>query len=193
VDEGSDSTLMRQGFVSLLKLRGAHILTVIGAGNVINHYPSQRISFGIIDSDGSIVTISCSTLPTGASDTPVTDWPILKKRWKYLADLPVTMTGGRVDILIGTDRSPLVTALESRIGGDYEPTAVRNRFGWLIRGVVQDGTTITAVRTNTIIGSTQFAQLADVMKQLRNGKFRHPVPSRRDVGGSQEGRLNFRW
>jgi hypothetical protein len=167
VDEGSDSTLMRQGFAKLLKLRGAHhILTVVGAGNVINHYPSQRISFDIRDSDGSIVAITCSTLPTVASDTPVTDWPVLKKRWSHLADLPVTMTGGKVDILIGTDRSPLVTALESRIGGDYEPTAVRNRFGWLIRGVVQDGTTITAVRTNTIIGSTQLAQLTDVMRQF---------------------------
>lgn len=100
------------------------------------------------------------------SDTPVTDWPVLKKRWNHLADLPVTMTGGKVDILIGIDLSPLVTALESRIGGDYEPTAVRNRFGWLIRGVVQDDTTITAVRTKTITGSTQLAQLADAMRQF---------------------------
>lgn len=114
VDEGSDSTLMRKGFTSLLKLRGAyHILTVIGAGNVINHYPSQRISFGMRDSDGSIVTIICSTLPTVASDIPVTDWPVLKKRWNHLADLPVTMTGGKVDILIGTDLHPLVTASET--------------------------------------------------------------------------------
>ena len=47
------------------------------------------------------------------------------------------MTGGRVDILIGTDRSPLFTVLKSRIGGDYEPTAVRNGFGWLIRSVAR--------------------------------------------------------
>jgi hypothetical protein len=33
VDEGSDSILMRQGFASLLKVRGAHhILTVISPG-----------------------------------------------------------------------------------------------------------------------------------------------------------------
>jgi hypothetical protein len=43
-----------------------------------------------------------------ASDTPVTDGLSLKQRWKHLSDLPVTATGGRVDILIGTDLSHLV-------------------------------------------------------------------------------------
>ena len=167
IDEGSDSTLMRQGFANYLNLHGArHILTIIGAGNVINRYSSQRIVFDIQDSSGEIITISCSTLPSVASDTPVTDWPSIKQRWKHLSDLPVTATGGRVDILIGNDLSHLVAALESRVGGDYEPTATLNRFGWLIRGVVQDGTMVTAVRAHTITGSFQLAQLTEEMKNF---------------------------
>jgi hypothetical protein len=167
VDEGSDSTLMRQGFANYLNLRGArHLLTIIGAGNVINRYPSQRITFDMRDTNGETISIPCSTLPSVASDTPVTDWPSLKQRWKHISDLPVTATGGRVDILIGTDLSHLVAALESRVGGDYEPTATLNRFGWLVRGVVQEGTMVTAVRAHTVTGSFQLAQLTEEMKQF---------------------------
>jgi hypothetical protein len=83
-----------------LKRKGLKEEKTTGTRNSLKAGTRERISFGIRDSDGSIVTISCSTLPTMASDTPVTDWAILKKRWNHLADLPVTMTGGRVDILI---------------------------------------------------------------------------------------------
>jgi hypothetical protein len=101
-----------------------------------------------------------------ASDTPVTNWPFLKQRWKHLSDLPVSSTGGRVDIFIVRDLSHLVTAFESRVGGNYEPTATLNRFGWLVRGVVPDGIMVSAVRARTVTGSFQFAQLTEEMKHF---------------------------
>ncbi len=81
VYEGSNSTLMRQVFANYLNLRGTrHLLTIIGAGNVINRYPSQRITFDIRDTNGETISIPCSTLPSVASDTPVTDGLFLKQR-----------------------------------------------------------------------------------------------------------------
>jgi hypothetical protein len=111
VNEGSDSTLMRQGFASYLNLRGSrHLLTIIGADNVINRYPFQRITFDMRDTNDETIFIPCSTLLSVARDTPVTDWPALKQRWKHLSDLRVTATGGIIDIFIGTDLSHLVAA-----------------------------------------------------------------------------------
>jgi hypothetical protein len=53
-------------------------------------------------------------MPTVASLTPVTDWPVLIPRWPHLSDLPVTKSGGRVDILIELDYGQLTAVIESR-------------------------------------------------------------------------------
>ncbi|XP_045035900.1 uncharacterized protein LOC116931615 [Daphnia magna] len=162
IDEGSDSTLMRQGFASANRITGVHqILTVEGAGGVVKSYRSQRVNFQIDTDYGEELNLSCSTLPTTVvSTTPVTDWGVLKKRWSHLADIPVGETGGRVDILIGNDYSHLIVALESRVGNDYEPTAIRSRLGWIIRGVVSDGASVTAVRTHNVTSSSQLEEIA---------------------------------
>ncbi|EFX65163.1 LOW QUALITY PROTEIN: hypothetical protein DAPPUDRAFT_265126 [Daphnia pulex] len=48
IDEGSDSTLMRQSFASANRISGVHqILTVEGAGGVVKRYRSQRVNFQI--------------------------------------------------------------------------------------------------------------------------------------------------
>ena len=168
IDEGSDSTLMRQSFASANRISGVHqILTVEGAGGVVKRYRSQRVNFQIDTIYGEKLNLSCSTLPTTvASTTPVTDWGNLKKRWSHLADLPVGETGGRVDILIGNDYSHLIVALESRVGNDYEPTAIRSRLGWIIRGVVSDGASVTAVRTHTVNSSTQLEEIASELRRF---------------------------
>jgi hypothetical protein len=166
IDEGSDSTLMRQGFASVNKIFGVHqILTVEGAGGVVTKYRSQRVDFQINTDSGETVNVRGSTLPsTVASTTPVTDWGVLKKRWSHLSDLPVRKTVGRVDILISQDLNHLTVALESRVGNDYEPTAIRSRLGWLIRGVIAASITVSAVRIHNVTSSTQ---LEDIASELR--------------------------
>jgi hypothetical protein len=166
IDEGSDSTLMRQGFASANKIFGvSQILTVEGAGGVVMKYRSQRVNFKINTDAGETLSVCGSTLPsTVASTTPVTDWGVLKKRWSHLSDLPVGKTGGRVDILIGQDLNHLTVSLESRVGNDYEPTAIRSRLGWLIRGVIADSITVSAVRIHHVTSS---AQLEDIAYELR--------------------------
>jgi hypothetical protein len=91
IDEGSDSTLMRQGFASANKIFGVHqILTVEGAGGVVTKYRSQRVDFQINTDAGETLNVRGSTLPsTVASTTPGTDWGVLKKRWSHLSHLPV--------------------------------------------------------------------------------------------------------
>jgi hypothetical protein len=120
VEMGSNSTLMQQGLPSLLKLCDDHpilssspsILAVIRARNVI-HYPLQRISFSMGGSVHPTTSIVCSTLPTVATDTSITDWPVPKKRWKDLPDLSVSTICGIADILIGDGLLPLVTAVRA--------------------------------------------------------------------------------
>ncbi|XP_045027713.1 uncharacterized protein LOC116922554 [Daphnia magna] len=167
IDEGYDSTLMRQGFANILKIAGVRqILTVDGAGSVVNRYPSQRVGFQISTDSGEVLNVACSTLPTVASATPVTDWSTLKRRWAHLSDLPVKETGERVDILIGTEHSHLLVPLESRVGKDYEPTAIRSRLGWVIRGVIQDGATITAIRVHKVTSTTQLEELTAELRRF---------------------------
>ncbi len=48
IDEGSDSTLMRKGFVNANRISGVHqILTVEGVCVVVKRYRSQRVNFQI--------------------------------------------------------------------------------------------------------------------------------------------------
>ncbi|XP_046642865.1 uncharacterized protein LOC124327882 [Daphnia pulicaria] len=140
VEMGSNSTLMQQGFPSLLKLCDDHlilsssspILNVIRVRNVID-YPLQRSSFSMGGSVHPTTSIVCSTLPTVTTDTSITDWPVPKERWKDHPNLSVSTTCGMVDILIGNGLLPRVTA----------------------------------VRANTIIRSTRLVQPADAMNQSR--------------------------
>ncbi|KAI9554965.1 hypothetical protein GHT06_020249 [Daphnia sinensis] len=104
LDEGSDSTLFREEFIRRLKLSGCpQTLSVDGAGGVVKN------------------------------PVPLVDWNTLKTRWRHLADLPAESNGGRVDILLGIDQAHLTTAIESRIGRENEPTAIRTRLGWIMR------------------------------------------------------------
>jgi hypothetical protein len=55
-DEGSDTILMRTAFASSLKLQSpSQVLTVNGAGGVINRYQSKRVQFQLrAESDKSL-------------------------------------------------------------------------------------------------------------------------------------------
>ena len=86
------------------------MLTVEGAGAIKKVYPSQYLAVRMRLPSGEIVELDGSTMPTVASPVPAVDWEKLKSRWKHLADLPIESSGGRVDILLGSDVVHLTTA-----------------------------------------------------------------------------------
>lgn len=160
VDEGSDSTLFSEGFIRRLRLvRESETLAVDGAGAIRSNYLSQRVSIKLRLPSGDIVTVVGSTMPTVASPVPMVDWSKLKVRWKHLEDLPIEPSGGRVDILLGSDVVHMTTAIESRIRRDYEPTACRTRLGWIVRGAIGSWDSSRVVRSHTIFSTSNDVDL----------------------------------
>ncbi|XP_045033912.1 uncharacterized protein LOC116935697 [Daphnia magna] len=156
LDEGSDSTLFREGFIRKLRLDGTpHTFSVDGAGGVRSKYASRRVKARLRLFDGGEETLKGSTLPTVASPAPVLEWSALKQRWKHLQDLPLQPSGGRVDILLGSDQAHFTTALESRIGKKFEPTAILTRLGWIVRGVLGSGLLEAVVKSHAIFAADE--------------------------------------
>ncbi|XP_045023365.1 uncharacterized protein LOC123467557 [Daphnia magna] len=153
IDEGSNSSLMRQGFARAFKLEGKpQVLAVEGAGGVISHYQSQELSI-------QIRTTSGQPDPSYRLASFDTHWP-------HLSDIPVTKNGGRVDLLIGLDYGQLTAAIESRIGERNEPVAKRTVLGWIIRGVMGGIPKPDVVRSHTIFSSVLLEDLVREMKRF---------------------------
>ena len=45
---------------------------------------------------------------------PKSDWPVMQHRLAHLRDLPLTKSGGRIDLLVGLDLSALMVPTETR-------------------------------------------------------------------------------
>ncbi|XP_045030437.1 uncharacterized protein LOC123472631 [Daphnia magna] len=150
MDDGSDSTLIREGLARRLQLAGQQqTLVVNGVGEESStHLTSEYLELRLKTSSEEIVSIQGSTIPSITKPVAVMEWEKLHGRWSHLADLPPLRTcGGRVDVLIGLDHAALITAIESRFGKDDEPTASKTRLGWTLQGAVEgsDGSSIARV------------------------------------------------
>ncbi|XP_057378039.1 uncharacterized protein LOC130700052 [Daphnia carinata] len=167
VDEGSDTTLIREDFAHRLKLRGdRQILAVDGAGHVVNHYRSRRVDIKLRADSVESFDLQASTLPTVASPTPVIDWSRLKLEWPHLSDLPIGISGGRIDILLGMDYGHLVATLESRVGREDEPVASRTRLGWIVRGVIGAESSVYTIRLHHVSSSTSLTEIANELRRF---------------------------
>ncbi|KAK4027286.1 hypothetical protein OUZ56_016297 [Daphnia magna] len=122
-----------------------------------------------------------STRPTVASPAPVLEWITLKQRWKHLQDLSLQSSGGRVDILLGSYQAHFTTALESRIGKKFEPTAILTRLGWIVCGVFGSGLLEAVVKSHAIFAANEDVDvLVQQMKRFcDNEEFctEHQIPS----------------
>ena len=139
MDDGSDSTLIREGLTRRLRLTGQRqTLFVGGVGEESSvHVNSEYLELQLRTSAGETVSIQGSTIPSITKPVPVMEWEKLRGRWSHMEDLPpLRDCGGRVDILIGLDHAALITASESRFGRDDEPTASKTRLGWTLQGAV---------------------------------------------------------
>ncbi len=50
---------------------------------------------------------------------PKSDWPVMQHRLAHLRDLPLTKSGGRIDLLVGLDLSALMVPTETRRAHRY--------------------------------------------------------------------------
>ena len=166
-DEGSDTTLVREGMAQQLKLMGReHALSVDGVGGARVRYASRRVSLQLRDANGELIPIEGSTLPSVTKPVPVTEWDQIKGRWAHLATLPLEKSGGRIDILLGLDQAHLMTALETRTGRDDEPIASRTRLGWMVRGVLTSKSESIRARMHAVFSSTEDDSLAGAIHRF---------------------------
>jgi hypothetical protein len=170
IDEGSDSTLFCTALVRRLQLAGQkQTLIVEGVGEESStHRNSEYVEMKLKTALGELVTIHGSTMPSIAKPVGIVDWEKLRGRWAHLTDLPpIRVCGGRIDILIGLDHAAFITPIESRFGGNDEPTASKTRLGWTLQGAVGIGNQVSPARVHRVLTSTDVnQQLVEQVKRF---------------------------
>ena len=140
LDAGSDSTLIRKDLADELQLDGdMHQLelTTVGSDPTSNEF--KCVSFEL-SSDSHPTPISVD----GAWVISNMDIPVFQyskerasSRWKHLEgiDLP-DLRGDDVKLLIGSDMAHLLLHLDTRMGRQDEPIAVKTQLGWTLFGSI---------------------------------------------------------
>ena len=95
---------------------------------------SKRIRVVVTTQEGEMIIIQAWTVHKVCDPLPRVDWSREKSKWTHLADLPLKATGGKIDLLLGSDHVDAIIAQELRIGKEFEPVAAKTRFGWLVVG-----------------------------------------------------------
>jgi hypothetical protein len=101
-DEGSDTSLVREGFLRRLGFKGKPILLEISEVRAeISHCKSEQIALNIELSSGGTACGNVASHPIVCDPKPLTNWAVQKHNWAHLEDLPLEESGGRIDILLG--------------------------------------------------------------------------------------------
>ena len=162
-DDGSDTSFIREGCAKKLGLTGqTRSLRINGVNNAVSELTTQRVHVRLKSALGGICELDAYTLPHVRRPAPSVDWDLVRTRWPYLADLPLQNSSGPVDILIGGDHQHLIAALETRMGGPFQPVASRCALGWFVRGVV--GLDVPAAAANVHLIMTDWASLTEAVK-----------------------------
>ena len=165
LDEGSDTTLIREDVAKKLKLTGApRTLDVDAVGGLSSSVTSQKVRVKLRSVTGDNIFVEASTMPMVTKPVPVVDWNQLRSRWRHLADLPLQRSGGQIDILLGLDYAHLMAVMEARSGGDDEPIATRTRLGWVVRGVIECDPGPLAARIHAVFGAAEEDVLAQAVR-----------------------------
>ena len=167
LDEGSDTTLIREDVSKRLKLNGPpRTLDVDVVGGLSSSALSRRVRVQLRPSTGEHLLVEASTMPIVTKPVPVVDWHQLRSRWRHLADLPLKRSGGQIDILLGLDYAHLMAVLEARNGEDDQPIATRTRLGWVVRGVIECDPGPLAARVHAVFGAAEEEVLADAVRRF---------------------------
>ena len=161
LDEGSDTTLIREDVAKKLKLTGApRTLDVDAVGGLSSSVTSRKVRVKLRSVSGDNIFVEASTMPMVTKPVPVVDWNQLRSRWRHLADLPLQRSGGQIDILLGLDYAHLIAVREARSGGNDEPIATRTRLGWVVRRVIECDPGPLAGRIHAVFGAAEEDVLA---------------------------------
>ena len=170
LDEGSDSTLVRDGLLRRLGVQGiTHQLNLHGVTGTHSAFDSQRVTLLLEPYGEKPVRITASSVPKVCEPIPTVAWQKLKNNWAHLADLPLQESGGRIDILLGLDHAHLMLPTESRAGKPHEPCGIRTKLGWIVRGVIGGGRRLRTGRANLLVGQ-QDQQLDADFKRFCNAE-----------------------
>ena len=135
LDGGSDVTLLRETLVKSLGLNGvSEEITVATATGGKKTIPSMKVQLEQINNEGEKFPVTAWTVPKVCDPIPKNDWGDGKLKWTHLEDLPLQSSGGRIDLLQGTDHIDLIVAREARICQEFELCAARTRLGWMVNG-----------------------------------------------------------
>jgi hypothetical protein len=157
VDEGSEISLVRKSIAKKLHWarRENTTLQIQGVGNVMTGEAALIGDLVIACEDGSVASATVTSMRDPVGPVPEVDWESLKGKWEHLADLPLTKTGGQIDLLLGIDNFDLIRAREIRNGAaDGEPVAHRAKPGWFVRGPTGESGTSGVARNHVVVSHT---------------------------------------
>ena len=168
IDEGSDTTLIREDLVKKLGLKGMEKPMILkGVGGASQRLASKEVSLNLQTVDGDYATVSARSLPEVSSQLSRINWKQLKTSYSHLADLPLSEAGGRIDLLLGSDHLYLLNPTETREGNAEEPCAVKTKLGWVVRGpIVEDGSAYIA-HVNLAFGQVPDPADSDLALEFR--------------------------
>ena len=105
-DEGSDTTLVREGFVRKIGAKGVQqTLNLHGVAGSLNQVQSERITLQLETPAGEQVEIVAMSVRKVCDPIPMFWWGQLKSKWAHLSNLPLKDSGGVVEILLGLDHA----------------------------------------------------------------------------------------
>lgn len=177
LDTGAATTFIREDLASSLGLEGEVLtLSLRGCRSMkTEDISSQRIKLKIKTTIGEFL-MKALTLSQIMGPFPVLNWNQLRLHWKHLSDLPLTESGGVMNIHIGLDNAHLMTALESRVAGPDVPIASLTALGWVPSGVITKNILLKlfASKANTTT-NTRYSSAITV--QQKTNTFSHSVQS----------------
>jgi len=139
LDEGSDTTYVKEDVVQELGLKGWKEKVTI---NVTNHQKvdlmSVTMEIGLESLDGRVDTIIVAKASNSiCGGMKPTNWLQIRDQWKHLRDTPQKRgKSSKICVLIGLDYYNLLFPMKGVCGGDSDPSARLCPLGWRAIGTI---------------------------------------------------------
>jgi len=141
LDEGSDTSYIRQDVAKMLNLTGPAGHLNIATLNDQMQMESRRVEVTIRNMENSLQRdVKLWTIGELCGKLNVTDWHDEKHRYNHLEDIPFPRMpkDKTVDVLLGSDYPDLSICLDERMGSIDEPIARKTPLGWTCVGRISN-------------------------------------------------------